>query len=130
MNIKEALEIVHQNGIGQDTRCFLVSFGTTENKDCITLINNYKYNKCLIKIYVNQDSLLRHEKNFLEAPNPHCELLIKKSYNKEVITIKLFCKFINIENRLIHVEAKNIKYPDEKKEINKILLVEEKKMGS
>jgi len=129
MNINEALEIVHRNGTGRDLRCFLISFGDTEEeKDCISLINNYKYNKGVIKISIDQCSLQKHEKNLSE--NSGCEILIKKD-GKQIITVKLFCKFIHIEDKHIFVEAKNIKYPDdEERETTCRILADEKKMGT
>ena len=76
MNIDEVLQIVHQNGIGQNIKCFFSS-ENKNGKDHMSLINNYKYNKGTVKIYVDRFSFKEHEKNLITFPD--CELLIKIS---------------------------------------------------
>jgi hypothetical protein len=116
MKKEEVLEIIRQNGIGQNIRCYLSSENTRNGKDFMSSINNYKYNNGVIKMYIDRFSFQEHEKNFRQFHN--CELLIKEDKNKQSNTIKLFCKFLKIENQLIYVQVLSIKYlDDDKKEI-------------
>lgn len=80
MKIEEVTSLIHQNGVGQNIRCFFISENTKSDKDYMSLINNYKYNDGVIKIYLDRSSFQNHEKILIQFPV--CEVLIKENKNK------------------------------------------------
>jgi hypothetical protein len=122
MNTQEVFRLIRQNGIGQNVRCFFISEDFEKNKDHMSLVNHYKHrNKNnVIKIHMDRFHLQEHQKNLIKFPN--CELLIKEDKNGQATTIRLFCKFIEIEDSFVFVRAFKIKYLNpEKKEINQMV---------
>jgi len=119
MKTEEVENLIHQNGIGQNIRCFFISENTKNGKDFMSHVNNYKYNNGIIKIYMDRSSFLNHEKILDQFPI--CELLVKEKKGKQSNTIKLFCKFFKSENQLIFVKLLGVKYVDDegKEVINK-----------
>ena len=120
METKEkALEFVHQNGVGNNIKCFFTTYRDIEGeKEHMSIVNQYKYNKGLVKIYVQVFDLKEHEKNLVGYRDQTCELFIKDINNSQLFVI-LFCKFLNIKNRFIYVRAFGLRYKDnEEREIN------------
>ena len=112
MNTQEVFQIIHQNGIGQNIRCFFSSENKEdERRDRMSIINNYKYQNGIIKLYVDNFHFKEHEKNLIIYPN--CEFLINKEQGKQLVSIRLFCKFVETENQYIYVRISNIKYTDD-----------------
>ncbi len=119
MRKEEVFEIIHQNGVGQNIKCFFSSRGLSKESH-VSIVNNYKYQKGLIKISVDRFNIKIHKSNFAESYN--CELLIKKDDGLNLITLRLFCHFIFIDDKSIHVKALNVKYLDDNKEITQRIL--------
>ena len=110
MKIEEVLQIIHQNGVGDAIKCFFISKNISKN-DYKSEIINYKYQKGLIKIFMDRFHAQMHEKNLVKSP--FCELLIEYNEPKQLITLRLSCKFSKIEDRCIYVKVLNIKYLDD-----------------
>lgn len=106
-NIEGLTEIIRQNLIGQDLRCFFFSKKDPNSEETMSLVNHYKYQpeKEIIKIEMDRNHFEIHQQNLLIIPN--CKLLIKKDVKKEVITIWIYCRFIEIKNRFIYVRILN-----------------------
>lgn len=120
MTNEEVFELIHRNGIGEDIQCSFISKGIN-NKDYVSIVSNYKYQKGEIKIYVDRYHMREHEKNL--AKKPYGELLIHKDESKRSISLRLFCKIYKIEDRFIHAKALNVKYPnDENIEVTQRIL--------
>ncbi len=111
MKNEEVIELIHQNGVGQNIQCFFTSKIDGKDKGNKSLISNYKYQKGLIKIYIEKDQFREHEKNL--AKHPYCELFIKQEFKSYVFEVKLFCKFFKVENQFIYIKVFNIKYFDD-----------------
>lgn len=108
MNREHAFEIIHQKGTGYFLRCFLIVENDNTDDSKISLINNYKYSRGIFRIYLNFHDLQQFEK--LLTLNPYCRLLIKKDESKKTLTLEVYCKFIKVENQLIHICFKKLKY--------------------
>jgi hypothetical protein len=104
MNLETSqLEIIRQNGVGHDIRCFILSRISHQSEDQMSLVNHYKYNDTnqILKIELSKDHLQIHEKNLIAYPN--CQFLIKKGDTVKSITIRLSCKLVQIKNYHIFI---------------------------
>ena len=116
MNNEEALELIHQNGIGQNVECFFSSENPRRGTDYMSKVNHYKYhNGILNSIEIDRSHLLEHEKNLTALPD--CELLIKKKERGQIETVTLFCKFLGVKNQRIIARVFSYKFFDNGKEI-------------
>lgn len=116
MNNEEALELIHQNGIGQNVECFFSSENARTQRDYMSLVNHYKYhNGILNNIEIDKSHFLEHEKNLTSLPD--CELLIKRKDHGQIETVTLFCKFLEVKNQRIVARVFCYKYFDAGKEI-------------
>ncbi|MEI7765553.1 MAG: hypothetical protein WCI93_03130 [bacterium] len=129
MKTNEVFQLIHQNGIGQNIRCFFSSEDIKNKKDHMSLIHNYKYREGMIKVCLDKFHLKEHLKNLIEFPE--CELLLKENKGQQSTTVFLFCKFLKVENNFIYVRVFNIKYfDDEGKAVNQRVQVNDKTMES
>ena len=120
MKIDEVFRLIHQNGIGQNIECFFNTKGLNNNIFS-SLVNNYKYQNGVLKIYIERSRIKLHEKNL--TMSSYCELLIKQNEGTKSISLRLFCKVIKIDERFIHAKALNVKYlDDDDKEVKQSIL--------
>jgi len=121
MNENQALELVRQNGVGKEIRCFFISENKIEETSHMSVVNNYKFNENdnVVKIYVDRNSYEKHqkiltsEKEVLPNKSSNCYLLIKKDENKITLELKLFCNFLETKNQFIYAKAYSAEYLDD-----------------
>ena len=127
MKIEEVYELIIQNGIGHNIRCFFSSTEIERNKDHMSIINNYKHHKGVLKLYLDRFHFEEHSK--VLAKYPDCELLIKRDNSEQSDTIRVFCKFLRTDNQFIYARIFKVKYIDDfGKEVSKSIMLDDKKM--
>ena len=110
MNRKEVLELIHQNGVGEDIECSLGSKSDGNHVNFWSSIYNYKYNKGFIKAHLDKNNHIEHEKNLKNFS--YCEFIIKRA-GKYPCDVCLYCSFIRSEENSIHLRIFKIKYRNE-----------------
>jgi hypothetical protein len=131
MKTEEVLELIHQNGVGQNIRCSLISENHEDDEEYISTIYNYKYNKGVINIYLDELHLKEHQKNLTRYLN--CELFVYKQQKdkQSTMVLEMDCKLLRIEPKHIFVRILSVKYVDDcGKEVRQQIsfLVNEKKV--
>ena len=120
MKTYEVFRLIHQNGIGQNIECFFNTKGPNNNIFS-SMVNNYKYQNGIIKIYIERSRIKLHENNL--AKSSYGELLIKENEAMKSNSLRLFCKVIKIDERFIHAKALNVKYlDDDNREVKQSIL--------
>ncbi len=110
MKTEEVLNLIHQNGAGQDIECVLGSKSNGNAIDFHSKIHNYKINKNFLKVFLDKFNYEKHKDNL--SKNSLCEIVIKR-IGKYSCEICLHCVFMKAEDNMIYTRVFNVSYIDD-----------------